>query len=56
MVNDLILQVDSGDVLWVGHSDSEQDAHQQVHYLSGGKRRLKWALKYIDMYSFTKSR
>lgn len=38
MVNDLILQVNSGHVLWVGHSDSQQDAHQQVHYLSGVQR------------------
>lgn len=33
MVNDLILQVDGGHVLWVGHSYSQQDAHQQVDHL-----------------------
>lgn len=43
MVDDLILQVDGGHILWVGHSYSQQDAHQQVDYLRrgwNGKQRL----------------
>lgn len=41
MVDDLILQVDGGHVLWVGHSYGEQDAHQQVDYLKRGSERFK---------------
>ncbi|KAG7222699.1 hypothetical protein INR49_026308 [Caranx melampygus] len=40
MVDDLILQVDGGHVLWVGHSYGEQDAHQQVDYLKTGNAAL----------------
>lgn len=40
MVDDLILQVNSGHVLWVGHSDSQQDAHQQVDHLKEGVKRM----------------
>lgn len=39
MVDDLVLQVDSGHVLWVGHSYSQQDAHQQVDNLRRGMKR-----------------
>ena len=41
MVDDLILQVNSGNVLWMGHSYSEQDAHQQVDYLRKEGRTKK---------------
>lgn len=41
MVDDLILQVNSGHVLWMGHSYSQQDAHQQVDYLWRGRRKRK---------------
>lgn len=33
MVNDLVLQVDGGHVLRVGHGHGEQDAHEQVDHL-----------------------
>ena len=33
MVDDLILQVDGGHVLRVGHRYGQQDAHQQVDHL-----------------------
>ena len=45
MVDDLILQVNSGDVLWVGHSHSQQDAHQQVDDLRRGRRRRRKVFK-----------
>ena len=47
MVDDLILQVNSGHVLWVGHSDSQQDAHQQVDHLKGGGSKKKGLKKYV---------
>lgn len=39
MVNDLILQVDSGHVLWMRHGYSQQDAHQQVDHLRTGRSK-----------------
>ncbi len=39
MVDDLVLQVNGGHVLWVGHSYSEQDAHQQVDNLRRWSRK-----------------
>lgn len=33
VVNDLVLQVDGGHVLRVGHGHGEQDAHEQVDHL-----------------------
>lgn len=34
MVDDLILQVNGGHILRVGHRYREQDAHQQVDHLT----------------------
>lgn len=39
MIDDLILQVNGGHILWVGHSYREQDAHQQVDDL---RRKTIW--------------
>lgn len=38
MVKELNFQVSSGYIFWVSHSYSQQDSHQQVHYLCGEKR------------------
>lgn len=35
MIDDLILQINGGHVLRVGHSNGQQDAHQKVDNLSG---------------------
>lgn len=38
VVNDLILKVNGGHVLRVGHSDRQQDTHQQVNHLNPGRK------------------
>lgn len=48
VLDDLILQVDGGHILWVGHGHSQQDAHQQVHHLARERKvLLDYVLKYI---------
>lgn len=49
-VNDLILQVDGGNVFWVGHSDGQQDAHQQVDNLRRRRRKRHRLFKLIGFY------
>lgn len=50
VVDDLVLQVDGGHVLRVGHGHGEQDAHQQVDHLERQQRErveLKTQLQLI---------